>query len=259
MAINPRFIFSGWCLAATILSVCCGVATGAAQDPQALVQAAFDYWRGLASVATVEMTVQRPDWQRTMLIKTWTRGQSESLFRTLEPRKDKDNATLKKGREMWIFNPRVNRVIKLPPSMMSQSWMGSDFSNNDLAKSDSLITDYTHTITGTEKIGDQTVYLVEAVPKPHAPVVWGLQRLKIRDDFIFLSEAFFDEDLQPVKILTALDIQPLGGKLFPKTWRMQKVGVDGEYTQLVYRELLFVETLPDKLFSLDNLRNPRRF
>jgi outer membrane lipoprotein-sorting protein len=247
------------CLAGVLCSLWCGVGTSAAQDPEALVQAAFDYWRGVASVATVEMTVHRPDWQRTMLIKAWTRGQTESLFRTLAPRKDKDNATLKNGREMWIYNPRVNRVIKLPPSMMSQSWMGSDFSNNDLAKSDSLITDYTHTITGTEKTGEHTVYVVDAIPKPHAPVVWGLQRLIIREDFIFLREEFFDEDLQPVKILTAHDIQPLGGKLFPKTWRMQKVGTEDEFTQLVYRELEFVESLPDKLFSLDNLKNPRRF
>ena len=89
-------------------------------------------------------------------------------------------------------------------------------------------------------------------------MVWGMLELKIREDHIFLSEAFFDEDLRPVKVMTAHDIQLLSGKLFPKVWRMQKADVRDEYTQLTYTELEFEEDLPDNLFTLSNLRNPRR-
>jgi outer membrane lipoprotein-sorting protein len=128
------------------------------------------------------MTIHRPDWERSLTIKAWTRGEKDSIFFILTPPKDVGNGTLKRGREMWIYNPKVNRVIKLPPSMMSQAWMGSDFSNNDLAKSDSILEDYTHLLEGVETHEGKKVYVVKSTPKPAAPVVWGMQRLKIRED-----------------------------------------------------------------------------
>jgi outer membrane lipoprotein-sorting protein len=214
--------------------------------------------RGKASVSTVIMTIHRPDWQRQMTIKAWTRGQKDSLFYIDSPPKDHGNGTLKKGREMWMYNPKINRIIKLPPSMMSQAWMGSDFSNNDLAKSDSLLTDYTHSIVGTENHEGKSVYLIQSMPKPDAPVVWGMQKLKIREDFIWLSEEFYDEDLKPVKAMTTLDIQMLGGKWYPKVWRMRKVDEDDNYTELTYTTLDFRPSLPDSLFTLSSLRKARR-
>ncbi len=129
------------------------------QDAQALVEASFNYMRGNASVSTVDMTIHRPGWERVVTINAWTKGQKDSLFYIIAPPKDNGNGTLKKGREMWMYNPKVNRVIKLPPSMMSQAWMGSDFSNNDLAKSDSMINEYTHTIEGTETHEDEYTQL----------------------------------------------------------------------------------------------------
>ena len=245
----------------TCLTVCMVFpleSTASGQDPADLVKAAFDYYRGTASVATVKMTIHRPDWERVSIMRVWTKGQEDGIFRITSPPKDAGNGTLKRGREMWTFNPKVNRVIKLPPSMMSQSWMGSDFSNNDLAKSDSLLKDYSHTLAGTETHEGKTVYIIKSMPKPEAPVVWGMQTLKIREDHIFLSEVFHDEDLKAVKVMTAHDIQMLGGKLFPRVWRMRKADVEDEYTELSYSELSFKEDLPDNLFTLSNLRNPRR-
>ena len=229
-----------------------------AMDAQQLVDDGFNYWRGQASIATVDMTIHRPDWERTMTIKAWTLGQADSLFRIIAPPKDKGNGTLKKGKEMWMFNPKVNRVIKLPPSMMSHSWMGSDFSNNDLSKTDSLIKDYDHQITGTETHDGKTVYLINSIPKPGAPVIWGMQKLKIREDLVFLSQAFFDEDLRLVKIMTASQIQMLGGKIFPRVWRMRKAEATDEYTELVYRELAFKDGIPENILTVSNLKNPRR-
>lgn len=233
-------------------------AVGYSQDAQTLIKAAVEYYRGKASVATVEMTIHRPSWERKMTMKAWTKGQKDSLFTIIAPPKDRGNGTLKRGREMWTYNPKVNRVIKLPPSMMSQSWMGSDFSNNDLAKSDSILEDYTHKIVGTELHQGKTVYVVESVPKPAAPVVWGMQRLKVREDFILLSEEFFDEDVLPVKIMTGSKIEMLSGKLFPRIWTMKKSDTRDEYTRLNYRELVFKETLPNSLFSLSSLKSNRR-
>jgi Outer membrane lipoprotein-sorting protein len=229
-----------------------------ALDAGSIVRGGFDYWRGKASIATVQMLIHRTDWERTMTIRAWTRGQKDSLFYITAPPKDYGNGTLKMGREMWLYNPKVNRVIKVPPSMMSQSWMGSDFSNNDLAKSDSLLLDYDHSLIGTETHEDKKVYIIKSVPKPNAPVVWGMQRLKIREDQIWLSEEFFDEDLKPVKIMTAMEIQMLGGKLFPRVWRMRNVDEQNDYTQLSYGSLEFKSNLPDRLFTLSNLRQLRR-
>jgi outer membrane lipoprotein-sorting protein len=229
-----------------------------AQEARSLVEDSFNYMRGQASIATVMMTIHRPDWERQMTIKAWTRGQKDSLFYIEAPPKDHGNGTLKRGREMWMYNPKINRIIKVPPSMMSQSWMGSDFSNNDLAKSDSLLTDYTHTIVGTETQDGKRVYLIKSMPKPNAPVVWGMQKLKIREDLIWLSEEFFDEDLQPVRVMTTLEIQMLGGKLYPKVWRMRVVAETDKYTELTYTSLEFEASLPDSLFSQTSLRKARR-
>jgi len=242
----PLLLFIGLC------------ASAEAQGARAVVKGSFNYMRGKTSVCTLDMTIHRPDWERTITIKAWTKGQNDSIFWMIAPPKDKGNGTLKKKREMWMYNPKVNRVIKIPPSMMSQAWMGSDFSNDDLSKTESLIDDYSHEIIGTEIHEGKKVYLIQSMPKPEAPVVWGMQRLKIREDHIFLVQEFYDEDLKLVKALTTLQIQMLGGKLFPRVWKMQKADVKDEYTLLEYKELTFDQDQPDRLFTLSSLKTPRR-
>ncbi|MBN1141937.1 MAG: outer membrane lipoprotein-sorting protein [Deltaproteobacteria bacterium] len=227
-------------------------------DAAEIVRASIDYYRGQASASTVEMTIHRRAWERTLTIRGWTKGMKESLFAITAPPKDEGNATLKRGNEMWTFNPKVHRTIKIPPSMMSQSWMGSDFSNNDLAKSDSILEDYTHRLAGAESHQGKTVFVIESLPRPAAPVVWGKQLLRIREDHILLAEEFYDEDLRLVKSLTGSRIEMMGGRLFPTVWRMEKADAAGEYTQLRYLELSFPEDLPDSLFTLSSLKTLRR-
>jgi outer membrane lipoprotein-sorting protein len=226
------------------------------EDAQGIVKAAFDHYRGTASEATVEMVIHRPDWERGMQMDVWTRGTSDSLIHISAPAKDRDNGTLKKGRDMWTYNPKVNRTIKLPPALMAQSWMGSDFSNNDLSKSDSLINDYVHTLTGTATDQGHRVYIIKSMPKPEAPVVWGMQVLHIRDDHVILSEEFYDEDLKPVKRMTGEQIQMLGGRMFPKVWRMKESDKEDQFTLLRYHKLQFLDHLPEEYFTLNRLKNP---
>jgi outer membrane lipoprotein-sorting protein len=243
-----------------MVSLCLGASAPAAQsqDARAIVKAAFDHYRGKASRATVEMVIHRPSWQRSMTMDAWTKGTAKSLIRITAPAKDEGNGTLKDGYDMWTYNPKVNRVIKLPPSLMSQSWMGSDFSNNDLAKTDSILNDYTHTLVRTETSDEHKVYVIKSMPHPMAPVVWGMQMLRIRDDHVMLSEAFFDEDLQLVKKMTASDIQMMGGRVFPKIWKMQEHGKNDQYTLLRYQKLQFLDDLPERLFTVQELKTPRR-
>jgi len=233
-------------------------ADSGAQNAQVLVEASFNYMRGKTSTATVEMVIHRPEWERVVTIKAWTKGEQNSIFWITAPPKDKGNGTLKRGREMWLYNPKVNRVIKIPPSMMSQAWMGSDFSNDDLSKTDSLLHDYSHTIIGTETHEGRTVYVIQSMPKLDAPVIWGMQKLRIREDRIFLSQEFYDEELQLVKAMTTLGIKMMGGRLFPRVWKMQKADAQAEYTLLEYIDLAFDKQLPEGLFTISSLKRPRR-
>lgn len=245
-----------------IFTILCNTSTYAqmSESPTAdeIIQQAWDYMRDETSYAEVDMIIHRPTWERTTTINAWTKGRDLSIFFITAPPRDRGNGTLKKGREMWTYNPKIKRAIKIPPSMMSQSWMGSDFSNNDLAKADSVITDYTHTITNTEQVDGHSVYTIEALPKPHAPVVWGMVTVKIRDDFIILEETFYDEDKQPVKRMTTDRIETIGGKLYPTVWYMRKTDEEGSYTKLIYKQAEFGIPIPDTFFSLSNLKNPRR-
>lgn len=245
-------------LPAAALLALAAAAQGQTPTAAALVEKAFRAYRGKASVGTMEMTIHRPTWERTQVIKAWTRGERDTLVTILDPLRDRGNGTLKLGGDMWIFNPKVNRIIKLPPSMMAQAWMGSDFTNNDLAKSDSLITEYRHRIVGTEHRDGQLVYIIRSTPLPGAPVVWGSQRLLIRADGAFLEETFFDEDGKPVKRLTFGDIRLEAGLPFARELTMTEVDEPGRYTRLRYTAVKILDTLPDRVFTREALRDPPR-
>ena len=247
-------------MVSTIIAFLLFTAEVQASDPDALllVQKAFDYWRGMSSYSEFSMTIHRPDFERTMVLKGWTKGRSDALFYVLEPPKDAGNGSLKKGKDMWSYNPKINRAIKLPPSMMSQSWMGSDFSNDDLAKTDSILEDYDHRIIEREVDDGHQVHTVESTAREDAPVVWGKQVLRIRDDFILLSEKFYDEDMELVKEMTAEDLVTFSGRIFPKTWIMHRVDEDDRYTRLAYQHLEFDIEIEDRVFTLASLKSRKR-
>jgi outer membrane lipoprotein-sorting protein len=226
-------------------------------DARSIVKGALDYWRDTSSFLEIAMTVHRPEWERESLMKSWTRGEKDALVRFEKPAKDAGSATLKVGDDMWIYTPKLDRVIKLPFSMMAQSWMGSDFSYNDLAKSDELLLHFDNRIVGKEEHEGHQVYVIESTPRPNAPVIWGKETVRIRDDHLLLEETFFDQDQKAVKTLKAMEIGQLGGKIYVTRMRMEKVEEAGHWTDVTYRRAEFGGKLPDSLFTLANLRNPR--
>ena len=243
----------------TLLLLLAGLSTySEAQEAKDLITKSYRYMRGNSSVSTLIMAIHHPDFQRTCTIEAWTRGDQDSIFFISAPPKDAGNGTLKLKHEMWMYNPKIGSVIKLPPSMMSQKWMGSDFSNDDLSKTDSILLNYTYTLESTSNVDGKKVYVIKCMPKPEAPVVWGMQKITVREDLVMLKQGFFDEELNPVKTLTMGQVQMMGGKLFPKHWKMQESGTENKYTTLDYKEITFDKELPDRLFTLTNLRNPRR-
>lgn len=245
-------------LAAALLAAALAIAgPAAAADATALLKAAFDNWRGKSSRATVEMTIHRPAWERGLTMQSWTEGDDKALVRFTAPAKERGNATLKLGHETWIYNPKLNQTIKLPASMLAQSWLGSDFSYNDLAKAEDILTDYTHRITGTATVDGHTAYDIEAVPKPGAPVVWGKQAVRVRDDGVMLREAFYDQDMKLVRVMTTEKIGPLGGRPYPLVLVMRPADEPGRWTRIETTSAQFDVALPASLFTRSNLENPR--
>ena len=151
----------------------------------------------------------------------------------------------------------MNRVIKIPSSMMGQSWMGSDFSNKDIAKADDIIEQYTHTLERVESLDGHTVYVVQSIPLEDAAVVWGREVLTIRDDYIVIEHSFYDQDGERVKTLSTLDIAEMGGRTTAVRQRMTKADRPEEWTEIRVGSVEYDIELRDSVFTLSNLRNPR--
>jgi len=226
-------------------------------DATQIVRAAVDHWRGLSSYTEMTMVIHRPDWERSMTMRAWTKGNDQSLVRVIEPKKDRGNGTLTDDNNMWTFSPKVNRVIKIPSSMMGQSWMGSDFSNKDVARADDIIDLYDHSILKREDIDGLVVYDIESIPHEDAAVVWGREVLRIRDDHVVLEHAFYDQDGQLVKKLVSLEVAEMGGRTIAKRQRMVKTDNPDEWTEISVNDVQYEIELKDSLFTLSNLRNPR--
>jgi outer membrane lipoprotein-sorting protein len=218
----------------------------------------MDHWRGLTSYGESTMTIHRPDWERSMTMKSWSKGDKISLVRVIEPKKDAGNGTLLNDNNMWTYTPRINRIIKVPSSMMSQSWMGSDFSNKDIAKSTDIIDQYDHELTGQEEKEGHVQYTVTSIPHEDAAVVWGKEVLVVRDDFVLIEQQFWDQDGVLVKKLEALEIAEMGGRAVATVLRMGKIDTPDEWTQLTTNHIEFDLELSDQMFTLSNLRNPRQ-
>jgi len=246
-------------LVMVMATVMAAVPAPAAEERTAtdIVRAAIDHWRGLSSYTEMTMVIHRPDWERSMTIRAWTRGQDQTLVRVVEPKKDRGNGTLIDDNNMWTYSPKINRVIKVPSSMMGQSWMGSDFSNKDIARADDIIDQYEHRFLSERMVDGVTVYEIESVPHEDAAVVWGREVLSIRDDYVVLEHAFYDQDGDLVKALRSYEIAEMGGRTIALRQRMTKVETPDEWTEISVNTVEYDVELGDEIFTLSNLRNPR--
>jgi outer membrane lipoprotein-sorting protein len=241
-----------------VFSLCSSVLASANEhDATTIVRDAVNHWRGVSSESVMTMVIHRPDWERSMTMRAWTKGEDYSLVRVLEPKKDRGNGTLTDDDNMWTFSPKVNRVIKIPSSMMGQSWMGSDFSNKDVARTDDIIDQYDHSILSVEEVDGLTVYEIESIPHEDAPVVWGREVLRIRDDHVVETHRCFAQEGELVKKLVSLEIGEMGGRVVALRQRMGKVDAPDEWTEIRMDAINYEVDLKDSLFTLSNLRNPR--
>ncbi len=227
------------------------------RDAKDIVRDAINHWRGTSSQGAMTMTIHRPDWERSMSMESWTQGEKRSLVRVTAPRKDRGNGTLMDGNNMWSFSPKINRVIKVPSSMMSQSWMGSDFSNKDISRADAIVEQYDHTLLGERQVDGHVAYEVQAIPHEDAAVVWGKEVLVVRNDNVLIEHRFYDQDGELVKALRTLEIRAMGGRTVAVQQRMEKADAPDEWTEIIVNFVEFDIELNDNVFTLSNLRNPR--
>ena len=234
------------------------VEASSAEDAKSLVKAAIDPWRGTSSYSVMTMTIHRPDWERSMTMRGWTLGDKETLIRVIEPKKDAGNGTLTNDNKMWSYSPKINRVIRIPSSMMNQSWMGSDFSNKDISRSDDIVDQYNHKLLATENHDGHKLYVIESIPKEEAAVVWGKEVIKVRDDHVITVHEFYDQDMKLIKRLHTVKIENMGGRTIASHQRMNNIEKSDEWTEVIIKSAEYDISIPKSTFTLSNLRNPRQ-
>jgi outer membrane lipoprotein-sorting protein len=225
-----------------------------------IVQRAQDKANGLSSQGTMKMTIVRPGWSREVTMKSWSLGTDFYMIYITSPARDAGQVFLKRYNDMWNWMPSINRMIKIPPSMMGQSWMGSDFTNDDLVKMNSMVNDYEHTIVGNETVEGYDCYIIQFIPKPDAAVVWGKILFWIsKDDYYELKAEYYDEDNNLVNVMTASDIKFMGDRSLPSKMVMIPKDTDkqGNETQLEMTDMKFNVNLTEDFFSQQNMKTIR--
>ncbi|EKA7374905.1 outer membrane lipoprotein-sorting protein [Vibrio parahaemolyticus] len=223
-----------------------------------IVQKSDQAMRGKSSYSEATMEIVRPDWTRSMTMKSWTKGTELSLVLVTAPAKDKGSASLKRHREMWNWVPSIERAIKIAPSMLSQSWMGSDFTNDDLINQSSIVVDYQHALLGNDSFEGDKVWVIEATAKPDAPVVWNKVTLWIsQSTYLQRKVEFYDEFDERVNVLTTYDVKELGGRKIATRMEMKPVDKPGNKTIFTTHQAQFDFDINDDFFSQQQMKSLR--
>ncbi|HSO88144.1 MAG TPA: outer membrane lipoprotein-sorting protein [Draconibacterium sp.] len=226
-----------------------------AQNVEEIVKKADEKTRGNSSQGEFTMIIQRPAWSREISMKNWTLGNDYSLVYITAPAKEKGQVFLKRQKEMWNWVPNIERMIKIPPSMMMQSWMGSDFTNDDLVRESSLIKDYSKKLTGEEKVGDYVCYKVELIPNEDAPVVWGKIIMWIsKNEYHWLMAEFFDEDGKLVNTEIMSEVKMMDNREMPTRLEMIPADKPGQKTILIFNNIKFDIKIDETFFSQQNMK-----
>lgn len=229
--------------------------TALAQNAKEIVQKADEKMRGNTMQAEMIIKTIRPTWSREMQCKTWMKGNSFAMIFVVSPAKDKGITFLKRKKEVWNWMPTLERTIKLPPSMMSQSWMGTDFTNDDLVKESSVVEDYTHTITGDTVIQNRNCYTIQMIPKPEAAVVWSKVIVCIdKKDFLELHSRFYDEDGKLINTMNSYDVKLMHDRIIPTRFEMIPADKKGQKTEMIYINIQYNKPIEENFFSVEKMK-----
>lgn len=227
-----------------------------AQSALEVVKKADDKFRGTSSIVELSITTTRPTWKRTLELKAWTKGRDYTMILIKSPVKEKGITFLKRKKEVWNWIPILERTIKLPPSMMSQSWMGTDFTNDDLVRESSAIHDYVHTFLSDTIVNNQMCYRIQLIPKPNASVVWGKIITCIdKNDFIEIHTKFYDEDGKLIHIINAYDARVMDGRYVPTRFELIPQDKKGQKTEMIYQTILYNKPIDDIFFTTEQMKS----
>lgn len=221
-----------------------------------IIKKADDKFQGeKSSISTMVMVIKRPTWERSISFKNWTKGRDYALTLITSPAKEKGQTFLKRENNMWNWNPVISRMIKLPPSMMSQGWMGSDYTNDDILKESSIVVDFTHRIIGEEDINGHNCYKIELIPHEEAAVVWGkIVKWISKNDFLQMKSEYFDEDNYLVKTEYAFDIKPMDGRNIPTRIEIVPEEKKKQKTIVYIKTIKFNTPIKDSFFSQQRMK-----
>jgi len=215
-----------------------------------------DLYRSSSSRALLEMEIVTPHWQRTLKMEMWSKGLEKTFIRILEPKKERGVATLKLDNEIWNYLPKTAKVIKIPPSMMMGSWMGSDFTNDDLVREYTFYDDYRFSLIAPAD-GDTAHIRVACVPKAGVPLLWAKVILTVRKgDFLPMTEEFFDEKGRRMRIMRFSGIRTFGRRTLPAVLELIPENKKGQKTVVRYLDVTFDANVSDGVFSLRHLQSP---
>ena len=224
-------------------------------DPEIILNNVDDIYRSNASHGILTLAVTTSNWQRSLTLEQWSKGNNMHLIKILKPKKEKDLATLRVDNNVWNYMPKVKRVVKIPSSMMSSSWMGSHFTNDDLVKQSRMVIDYDFSITYEGLRDGVDIVEISCIPKKNAAVVWGkVEVIVYRNDFIPLNIVYYDEDLKLSRTLKFSNIQVLGGKKIPLQMKMVPTDEPEESTAILWEKIEFDLAIKDDFFSLRKLQ-----
>jgi outer membrane lipoprotein-sorting protein len=242
----------------TLLVITISFQASHSQSAKEIVDKANQNMQGNTNESVMIMQIIRPEWTREIAMKSWAKGTDYSLVLITAPARDNGAAFLKRKQELWNWQPTIKRVIKMPPSMMVQSWMGSDFTNDDLVKQSSIVDDYTHKILKDTSIVGRVAWKLELIPLKEAAVVWGKIEVYIdKKDYLQLLVKYYDEDDFLINTMVMSDIKEMDGRLIPA--RMEVIPAENpeQKTVIIYESLKFDIPMNDDFFSLQNMKRIR--
>ena len=229
------------------------------QDAKEIVRKADEKWNGeKSSQGIMTMTIVRPTWDRTIQFKIWTLERDYSMTLITAPAKEKGQAFLKRKTEMWNWMPTISRMIKLPPSMMADGWMGSDYTNDDILKESSIVVDFTHKVIGSEAIDGWECWKIEMYPNEDAAVVWGkIIKWISKDEYLMMKSEYYDEDEYLVKTEFGTDVKTMDGRKIMSRIEIIPADKDNQKTIVVIDDIKFNLPLKDSFFSQQNMKRLR--
>lgn len=234
------------------------ISTIYSQDAKEIVRKADKLMQGESNYSEISMMIHRPKWERNLKMKSWVKGDDYALVYITAPAKEEGQVFLKRAREMWNWLPSINRTIKIPPSMMMQSWMGSDLTNDDLVNQSSIVDDYNHSIIGSETIDGYECHKIELIPKEEAPVVWGKILSWIsKDKYYTLRNEYYDENDELVNTEILSNIRDVGDRSIPTKFKVIPADEEDHYTIMEFENIKFNIEIDDSFFSIQNMKRVR--